>query len=101
MEAKHSWVTLFKVCNKIKGTKQEFRKWNKQWFGNIQSKIKESWRRLEEIQAKDPTPENVKLKASISLKLQEWLEREETLWKQKARIKWHTLAELDFSICQQ
>ena len=33
---------LFKVCSKIKVTKQEFCKWNKQWFGNIQLKIKES-----------------------------------------------------------
>ena len=60
---------LFKVCSKIKVTKQEFCKWNKQWFGNIQSKIKESWSKLEEIQAKDPMPENVKLEASICLEL--------------------------------
>ena len=86
---------LFKVCSKIKVTKQEFCKWNKQWFGNIQSKIKESWSKLEEIQAKDPMPENVKIEASICLELQEWLKREETLWKKKARTKWHTLAELN------
>lgn len=37
----------------------------------------------------------MKLEASICLQLQEWLEREKTLWKQKVRTKWHTLAELN------
>ena len=26
---------LFKVCRKIKETKKEFKRWNKEWFGNI------------------------------------------------------------------
>ena len=37
----------------------------------------------------------MKIKASICLELQEWLKREETLWKEKARTKWHTLIELN------
>nr|POF10518.1 wd-40 repeat-containing protein msi3 [Quercus suber] len=28
-------TSLYKVCRKIKETKREFRRWNKEWFGNI------------------------------------------------------------------
>ena len=31
---------LFKVCQKLKEAKKEFRIWNKEWFGNIQQNIK-------------------------------------------------------------
>ena len=34
---------MFEVYKKIKETKNEFRKWNREWFGNIQTKIIEKW----------------------------------------------------------
>lgn len=52
---------------------------------NIQSNIKECWRQLEKIQGEDPTQENLSKEASIYLNLQEWLQREETLWREKSR----------------
>ena len=53
-----------------------------------------SWKRLEEIQAADPTPENIMTKANICLELQEWLKREDILRKQKSINKWLTSNEL-------
>ena len=86
---------MFKVCKKIKETKDEFRRWNREWFGNIQTKIREKWNQLEQIQKEEPTQENLEKEASINLELHEWLIREETLWRQKSRTKWLPAAELN------
>ena len=32
---------MYKVCRKIKETKEEFKRWNHEWFGNIQTRIRE------------------------------------------------------------
>ena len=76
---------MFKVCEKLKETKNEFKLWSMECFGNIQSNIKECWKKLEKIQGEDPTKENLNKEASIYLNLREWLQREETLWRQKSK----------------
>ena len=50
-----------------------------------------AWKRLEEIQAADPTSENTMTEANICLELQEWLKREDILSKLKSITKWHLL----------
>lgn len=75
---------MFKVCKKIKETKENLCRWNKDWFGNIQTKIKEKWDQLDQIQKEEPTSENLEKEANINLELHEWLIREESLWKQKS-----------------
>ena len=60
---------MFKVCKKFKETKNEFKLWNRECFGNIQYNIKECWKQLEKIQGEDPTQENLSKEASIYLNL--------------------------------
>ena len=98
---------MFEVCKKIKETKNEFRKWNREWFGNIHTKIKEKWDLFQQVQKEEPTSKNLVKEATINLELHEWLIREETLWRQKSRIKWAMVAELNtklfspFNNCQK
>jgi len=57
--------------------------------------LRVAWKRLEEIQAADPTSENTMTEANICLELQEWLKREDILRKQKSITKWLTSNELN------
>ena len=86
---------MYKVCRKIKETKEEFKRWNREWFGNIQTRICECWDQLKELQNVEPTEENLRAKASVCVDIQEWLRREELLWKNKSRNKWLTITNLN------
>ena len=58
---------MFTVCKKIKETKNDFRRWNKECFGNIQTRIREKWEQLDKVQKEEPTQENLQREASINL----------------------------------
>lgn len=90
-----SGTPLFKLCRRVKETKKEFRRWNKEWFGNIQKRIKDCWDQLEKIQNEVPTQENLNIEANINLELQQWLQREKMLWRQKSRTKFLAAANLN------
>ena len=62
---------LFKVCQKLKEAKKEFKIWNREWFGNIHQNIKKCWENLRCIQGEDPTQENLSKEAGINMELQE------------------------------
>ena len=85
----------FKVCQKLKEEKKKFKIWNKEWFRNIQQNLKKCWENLRIIQGEDPYLENLSKETSINMELQEWLKREETLWRQKSRTKWLSVANLN------
>jgi hypothetical protein len=89
------WSPLFKVCTKIKETKKNLKKWNKEHFGIFQSRIKEAWNQLERIQNLDSSPEHLQMEANISVEIQELLKMEETLWKQKSKEQWLTSSDLN------
>ena len=50
---------MFKVYKKIKEIKNDFRRWNKECFGNIQTRIREKWEQLDKVQKEEPTQENL------------------------------------------
>ena len=86
---------MFKVYKKIKETKEDLRRWTRNWFGNIQTKIKEKWDQLDQIQREEPTSENLEKEANTNLELHEWPIREESLWKQKSHTKWLPATDLN------
>ena len=63
-------------------------KWNKKAFGNCQERIKTLTLHIQEIQKKEATENNCKIKARLQQELNEWLLRNETLWRQKSREVW-------------
>ena len=86
---------MFRLCKKIKQAKLELKQWNRSCFGNVQSKIKEAWKNLDQIQSLDPNPQNLEKEANLCMEIQELLKREEILWRQKSRIK--SLASFDLN----
>ncbi|KAL9662192.1 hypothetical protein QQ045_027024 [Rhodiola kirilowii] len=63
-------------------------KWNSVRFGNVRKNIKQLEERLSTLQSKERTQEVVEEETLVSNSLDEWLAREELLWRQRARTKW-------------
>ena len=64
------------------------KKWNKEVFGHCQIRIDVLLTKIQEIQKADCTEENYRKEAHLQAKLNEWLLRNEILWKQKSREVW-------------
>ena len=66
----------------------DLRRWNKEVFGHVQSRIVEFTRNIEKIQMEDPTEANGIEEAKLQTGLNTWLSRNETTWRQKSRETW-------------
>ena len=64
------------------------KKWNKEVFGHCQRRIDVLLTKIQEIQKADCTEENYRKEAHLQAELNEWLLRNEILWKQKSREVW-------------
>lgn len=62
--------------------------WNRNNFGHVQSKIKEISRQIEELQIKPQPMENLEEEGRLQLELDELLEIEEIIWRDKVKGKW-------------
>lgn len=76
----HSFV----LCRKQFSTTSALKKWNKDVFGHCQSRIKELTSKLEAVQGQGRTEQNVRSESILQGELNEWLRRNEALWRQKS-----------------
>ena len=89
-----AWSTVvtgshaFVLCRKQSITSKALSKWNKEVFGNCNLKIKELTASITELQAKSRSERNVRKEAMLQGELNEWLRRNEVLWRQKSRETW-------------
>ena len=79
---------LLKLCTKQLNTQMALKKWNKEVFGHCQRRIDVLLTKIQEIQKEDGTEENCRKEAHLQAELNEWLLRNEILWKQKSREVW-------------
>jgi hypothetical protein len=83
---------MFKLYKKLKYIKQKLKEWNREVFGNInqgKKSIEDRMRKLQEQCIEEGYTEDRK-KEEIQM-TQEWearCQQEETLWRQKSRIRW-------------
>ena len=77
-----------KLHRKQKVTTIALRKWNKQDFGLCHTRISELSTKIELIQCQLVTEENARLEAKLQWELNEWLTRNDILWKQKSQKLW-------------
>ena len=73
---------------KQQNTQMALKKWNKEVFGHCQRRIDVLLTKIQEIQKADCTEENYRKEAHLQAELNEWLLRNEILWKQKSREVW-------------
>uniref|UniRef100_A0A2N9GUT0 Uncharacterized protein n=1 Tax=Fagus sylvatica TaxID=28930 RepID=A0A2N9GUT0_FAGSY len=78
----------FRLAQKFRKMQKDLIVWNKYIFGVTKSRIRELEDRLKVVQDLDPSLANLAMEASLSAKLNEWLEKEELKWKQKSRELW-------------
>ena len=77
-----------KLHRKQKVTTITLRKWNKQDIGLCHTRISELSTKIELIQCQVVTKENARLEAKLQGELNEWLTRNDILWKQKSQKLW-------------
>lgn len=63
MEGSHSYL----LARKLDATKKELQKSNKEFFGHIKEIIKSIESKIAKLQDAEPTKENLKLEAALSL----------------------------------
>jgi hypothetical protein len=78
----------FKFVKKCHRTRKDLISWNRSIFGFAKSRIRAVEDKLKLVQELEPTQENLAIEATLSLELNDWLEREEIKWKQKSRELW-------------
>uniref|UniRef100_A0A2N9GNN9 Reverse transcriptase domain-containing protein n=1 Tax=Fagus sylvatica TaxID=28930 RepID=A0A2N9GNN9_FAGSY len=77
-----------KLYRKQHNTRRALKKWNKEVFGYCQTRISNLMQQIQEIQKKENSEENFKIEASLQSELNEWLLRNEVMWRQKSRETW-------------
>jgi hypothetical protein len=80
----HSFI----LCHKQRKTTIALKRWNRDVFGNSHTMIKKLTNQIEENQKLDRTKANSRQEANLQGELNEWLRRNEVLWKQKSREQW-------------
>lgn len=100
---KDVWKTKIYGCpmyileRKLQILKVRLKDWNKNVFGNVDSKVKEAEIKLKDIHdligksGYNETLQDSECKAQFEL--EKALNIEEDLWREKSRIKWHTLGD--------
>ncbi|XP_016497543.1 uncharacterized protein LOC107816354 [Nicotiana tabacum] len=92
---------ILKVWNKLKMLKGDLKQLNSQEFSNIEHKIQAAKTKLEGIQAQmlgsGTGNETIAQEKAAKLELAKWLEVEESVLKQKSRIKWIKLGDSNTS----
>lgn len=61
----------FKLARKIQQARDKLKEWNKTQFGYARTRIKELEKKIEEIQNRAPTQENLDVEASIVFKVRQ------------------------------
>ncbi|CAM8987641.1 unnamed protein product [Rhodiola kirilowii] len=77
-----------KWAAKLKNCSQFLKSWNSMHYGDIRKKIEKLKEELEEVKREDRTEEIVAKERSITEELDDWLAKEEVMWKQRARVEW-------------
>jgi hypothetical protein len=77
-----------KLYRKQHNTRRALKKWNKEVFGYCQTRISNLMQQIQEIQKKENSEENFKIEANLQSELNEWLLRNEVMWRQKSRETW-------------
>ncbi|XP_042486854.1 uncharacterized protein LOC122067070 [Macadamia integrifolia] len=76
------------LIRKASNCKAALKKWNREEFGHVQTRIKTLKLQLENIQGHPYSVQRQDQENSISKQLEEELAREEVMWHQKARMDW-------------
>ncbi|KAL9680173.1 hypothetical protein QQ045_018051 [Rhodiola kirilowii] len=78
---------VYDFAEKLRRCMQSLNKWNWSAFGDVRKKLHCLKERLQLLSALPRTQERVEEEAQLSDDIDEWLEREELLWRQRSRAE--------------
>lgn len=84
----HPLPTFPHLMSKIKHTKLALKEWNWNFFGHLQTNIKNIQQYIETLQSHPSSSTSLQLEVGAQLELDELLLRERILWMEKANAKW-------------
>lgn len=85
----------FRLSKKLEHIKSATKNWNKFHFGNTHRKLNSVTNQIGLIQHKPSSVQNLSLELNLKFELEEFLKREELLWKNKSREGWLTCKDWD------
>ncbi|KAG2666985.1 hypothetical protein I3760_15G091300 [Carya illinoinensis] len=80
---------LDQIMGRIFRCATELGRWNKVSFGLVQKNLATAKRRLQCLEENDSGSNFLEEHKQACLEVQKWLERDELMWKQRSRVKWH------------
>ncbi|CAM8880259.1 unnamed protein product [Rhodiola kirilowii] len=75
-------------AEKLRRCMEKLNGWNWSTFGSVRKNLERLKERLQHVRSLPRTKERVEEEAQISDNIDEWLEREELLWRQRSRAEW-------------
>ncbi|KAL9674605.1 hypothetical protein QQ045_030877 [Rhodiola kirilowii] len=76
------WSDRLKDCN------QFLKKWNAKHYGKIRKRVEKLKEELEIVRTEDRSVDKAVREKELADELDDWLAKEEVMWKQRARVKW-------------
>ncbi|CAM8920109.1 unnamed protein product [Rhodiola kirilowii] len=76
------------VSSMLESCGRQFKRWNDEEFGNVKRRIERLKKQIQELQRGSRCVATVEEENRLSAELDEWLAREECIWKQRARTEW-------------
>ncbi|KAL9680031.1 hypothetical protein QQ045_017904 [Rhodiola kirilowii] len=73
---------------KLKGCGRELARWNRAVFGKVQKRIAVIKNQIELLKSNFRSEAVIEREAKLHKELDEWLAREELLWRQRSRVEW-------------
>jgi hypothetical protein len=90
-----TWSPSYYLAKKLKLTKSAIKYWNKNYFGDIKTKLDNTLSLLDITQQATPSDSNLALALHLQNLLDEYLQQDESLWKQKSKELWLTTTDLN------
>ncbi|KAL9677785.1 hypothetical protein QQ045_015621 [Rhodiola kirilowii] len=86
-----SWNSQPHNCSlsqKLKACMQDLSRWGSETFGNVKRRINDLKDNIQHLRGLPRTEERAQEEMKLTEELDEWLEREELWWRQRARAEW-------------
>ena len=80
--------SINEVAEAIDKLGKEPKGWNKQVFGNVNVQLKEATKKMERLAVQNPTAENLAQLNNQKKLVNDLLQRQEIMWRQRSRVEW-------------
>ena len=77
---------IIEVAGAIENLGRDLKSWNRHVFGNLNKRIKEETKKLERLEKRNPSIENITQLCDQKKVVNDLLQKQEIMWRQRSRI---------------